>query len=393
MLWNDDTDYDISKIVKGMIPVGAKTVYQPGQEGFLEQDLTQPAGTTPTPKATDLATPSNPPITPMTRGALPIENEGGYQNFKVGGTEYRLPASAITSAISDSTGGTQGPPKYQIPTDMMSYFDDVVKTLTGKSQDAEQLRSMSQGFGLIGLGPKESAQMRLGATKALENLEGIKRNAAANLAHTLSYLMTEPSKFNLGMYGKQLEYDLGRRGAGVAERKTAIEEMKAPGEIKKLGMTAPDTIAGIGPSGEKLTMSWNPEEGKWETISKGALPIGVHEGETLINPSTGETIGKGGEKTRFKENLGQIAFKTYADELKKIEDDLRYMISDGTPEDKKESITKAKIEAQGQAWGRLQDTMKRLGYGDMFENKPSGPVPQRNPEETIEEYLKRTGGM
>jgi len=380
---NDENKYDISNIVKQMVPpVGARALYQPGEEGFAERDLTQPAGGTPPRQAINLSSTAGPQdrltqlesTYPGGAGALPVMDE--------------RPSASSVSPISTDTAGA---PKYQVPQDMMSYFDDVVKTLTGSSQNVDQLRNMSQGFGLIGLGPKEAAQARIGATKALADVEGMKRNAAANLAHTLSYLMTDPSKFNMGVWGKQLEYNLGNRGAGVSERKMAVEEAKAPWEIQRLGMTAPDTTVGIGPGGEKVTLGWNAKERKWDTLTKGALPVGVHEGETLVDPMTGETIGKGGEKSRFKENLGQIAFKSYADELKKIEDDLRFMVSDSASEPKKQSIMKAKGEAQAGAWARLQDTMKRLGYGEMFADNPATPVPKRNPNETIEEYLKRTG--
>src|SRR4030042_329358 len=191
---------------------------------------------------------------------------------------------------------------------------------------------MSQGFGLIGLSPRDAAQARIGATKALGDIEGMKRNAAANLAHTLSGLMMEPSKFNRDVFRTSVEQNLGQQNINISGRRTAVEEAKAPWEIKRLGMTAPETTVGMGPGGEKVTLGWNPKEKKWNTLTKGALPVGVHEGETLVDPMTGETIGKGGEKSRFKENLGQIAFKDYAAEMKAIENNGQMQeVPDGDP--------------------------------------------------------------
>lgn len=377
MLW-EDQDYDVSKIVGNMVnpPVGATTVYRPGNEGFLQKDLTNPAGTSPQ--------------------AMPVESN---PQARLAQLESRtpagggvLPTSPGPITIPSPATGPGEAPKYQVPGDMMNYFDDVVKTLTGSSSEAAHLKNISQGFGLIGMNPKDAAAARISATKSLADIEGLKRNAAANLAHTLSYLMTEPSKFNLNLFGKQLDYDINRRTADVASRRAGVEEMKAPWEIKKLGMTAPETTTGISPSGEKVTYAWEPESGKWRELTKGALPIGVREGENLVNPVTGETVGKGGEKSRFKENLGQVAFKSYEKELENIENDLRFQVNEGMKPDKRKQVVAAKAGAQKGAWARLQDSMKRLGYGDMFgEQGGASAIQPRQPNESIEEYLKRTG--
>lgn len=377
MLWDKEED-DVKGIVGQMIQSRQGTAYRPGPEGFLQKDLTQPAGGPPRESpAIDLSTPAGPQRRLEQFGATQPQTGTGVLPVQ-GATEPYPP-------LSDTRIGSGGPavPKYQIPDDMRAYFDQAISTITSPSDDTKYLKNMSQGFGLIGMSPKEAAKARMGATQALAQIEGIKRNAATNLASTLSGLMTDPSKFNLDIFGKQLQYDLGRRGQDIASRRTAVDEMKAPWEIQKMRGQAPDTAKGRGPAGEDILFGWDPEKQTWGEMSRGGvLPVGVPEGGKLVHPTTGKVIAEGGEKRRFQENLGQVAFRGYENAMKAIDEDSLYKTK---PE--------LKEEAQKAAWKRLQDTMKRLGYGDMFDDEgvAKSAVPQRKSGETIEQYLERIG--
>jgi hypothetical protein len=374
-MW-DEKDDDISKIVRGMVPpIGATSVYRPDEQGYLNKDLTNPAGTSPAPQtAVDLTAPN--------AAQQRLEQFESQPSTRINIPQYNNNGPSAVPGVSAASNIEK--PKYGIPGDMMDYFDNVVKTLTGPSQEVERLRTISQGYGLMGMSQKDAAIARVSATKSLGDIEGMRRSAAAHLAQTLSGLMTDPSKFAANIYGKELEYDIGRRGADVASRRAAVEEMKAPWEARKLSMAGPETAMGINEQGEKVTMGWNPNENKWDILTKGAVPLGVREGETFINPVTKEVIAQGSEKTRLKETF----IKSYADALQQLERDTLLNMNLGSPNEKvrQQAIERKRLAQEG-IRDRLLESLKSIGYTNPGEAVGIGPNAPTQARPSWEQFM------
>lgn len=346
-IW-EDQDYDISRIVKRMFSpsTGSGERYVPGKE--------------------------NPETTQKPSAAVDLNAPGGAQ-ARLEWLESVYPSrpgrqdalsTYPSSAIPALSSTPQERPRYGIPSEMQSYFDEAIKTVTGKSPEIELLKNRAQGYGLGMVFGKDAAKLQSEASRSLADIENTRRNAIAHLSNTMAALMMEPSRFTRDIYGKELEYDLtGRKEAlrgALEERKLGIEEAREA----RLGREAPATALGLGERGEKKLFGWDPETKSWTVISKGALPVEVGEGNRLIDPLSGKVLGEGGKKSRLRETLATTAFKSYADQMKAIEE--KYSLIGIEDEKKIEAKKKAKAEAENAAWERLAAQMEKLGYGDMF---------------------------
>lgn len=313
-----------------------------------------------------------------------------------------MPPAAIAEAVNAGTGGgtSTGAPKHGITDEMMARFDDAIKAITGPSETTDLIKMQAQGYGL-GMGGRRirgggyEPNPRLVASAALANIEGAKKQAISHVANAISNLMMDPNKFAQEIYGTQMRSASEQERNRLLGRKTAVDEALLPYQIRETMMKAPQTVAGFGPGGEHILSGWDPDKQTWTTISKGAVPVGIPEGGTLVNPLTGEVISKGEEKKQTQGRLAQLSWKSYEDELKAIHDpmNLSFGITDKMKPDEVEKRKQAKAKAEMSAWNTLTIKMEKLGYGDMFKAMDGGAntIQTRKPNETIDEYLKRAG--
>lgn len=305
-MWEDEErTRDVSNIVKTLIPpVGMRTSYYPGEGGFAERDLTQPAGPSgPAPRtAVDIGNLGTPAPTGVSTSNAPSGR------IDLAGSSYYMPPAAIAEAVNTGTGGgtSMGAPKYGIPDEMMMRFDDAIKAITGPSDVTDLIKMQAQGFGL-GMGGRRipgggyEPNPRLVASNALAQIEGVKRQAISHVANSLSSLMMDPNKFAREIYGTQMQYATEAEKNRLLGRGVAINEALMPFQARKMAGQAPETVSGTGPGGEKTLFGWDPDKQTWTTISKGAVPVGIPEGGTLVNPITGEVISKGEEKNKLRD--------------------------------------------------------------------------------------------
>lgn len=376
-MWEDEErTRDVSNIVKTLIPpVGMRTSYYPGEGGFAERDLTQPTG--PGGLVSNAAININAPGGAQSRLAQ-LESSptniptSGYGQLDLGGRSYSMPPAAIAGAINAGIGGgpSMGAPKYGIPDEMMTRFDDAIKAITGPSETTDLIKMQAQGFGL-GMGGRRipgggyEPNPRLAASSALAHIEGLKRQAASHLAGTLSALMMDPNKFAQNIYATQTGLASETEKNRLLGRKVAIEETESPYKMRKMAGQAPETVSGMGPGGERVTLGWDPDKQTWTTLTKGAVPVGIHEGERLIDPTTGKVMAEGNTRTRFQENLGQIAFKSFYDELKDVHEKNPLPRPDTKPITAKQMLER-RSRAESEVQDKFSKQMQQLGYGDMF---------------------------
>lgn len=286
--------------------------------------------------------------TPAPTGILPLSGMGAYETRKIGGTEYRGPASILYP--TPPTSRTQQP--YQLPDDIKGYFDETIRGIMQPTKNEERLRNQAQGFGIpMGVYGAENA-----ARGTLAQIEKSRRDNLTQLASTLSHLMTEPGRFNIEAMRNEIARQRGETEARVAD----ISERRLISETEREGRKAPQTVGGY-EGLEHVTKTWNPETRQWETVSRGALPISVGKEHDIINPQTGGVIRRGSaEGGKFKESLGLVAYKSYYDQLEKIEND-PFMTDE------------QKAIGRNRAGTNLIAQMKRLGHGDIFSTSANQP--------------------
>jgi hypothetical protein len=397
-------DYEIERLTRKIVPpVGMRTIYQPGAEGFLEKDLT---ATPNAPRKTavpesdqarleDLERMNPTPITGMpTYG-------GGMSTMTFGNREYTMPTGAMNEAIAGVPPNTEiGSPKYTIPDEWTQRFDQAIRGITETSPEIETLRRQARGFDLP---PGQSyGRQRYAAQRALVDIETNRRNAIASLAHNLTNLMVEPSKFARDIYGKQLEYGLGRERLGLENerlrllgRRAAIEELELPWKMETEARKPTETVTGIGEGGERILYNWNPETKQYGVMTRGALPIETTREGKIVDPATGKILYQG-EGGKFNEELGKLAYKSFLDEIKQISGEIK-------PDEEK---TSAMLNARK----RLSETLTQLGLKDVLPSQaiPTGSskvpnldefrrvvkqkYPQASDEDILFEYQRAYGG-
>jgi len=389
MAWYED-EYKIKNIVRDMSPpVGMRTDYYPGQGGSLGKDLSTTVG-----QERSLRPPSAVNVAP------------GEEQSRLNTLEYNYPtgygttSSMTTSAlpVSEAT-----PPDVNrmtgVADEWKMKFDDTIRALTEPNENSGMLRNMAQGYGLPMGAMGRKGQVL--AAQALKDIEINRKTALSHLANTMANLMMKPGEMQKDIWGKQLEYDLGRRRTGVAEQALAWEKEKFPIEM---GQKAPTTAVGVDEEGNKQLFSWNKEGGKWDVLSKGkALPIDLKEDERLVDPYTGKVLteAKGGGKTGGK--LSELAFREYMQELKRIED--KYGLSElGSPKKTAEMKAQRATEEQN-AYKTMTQRLSQFGHPQFaggavgklpnredFHRKVQAMYPDATPDQIDYEYMRAYGG-
>jgi len=358
MAWYDE-EYPVGKVVKNMtLPVGMRTDYFPGQGGFLEKDLSRTVG--------------------QERGLQPPRAEG----VAVGGEQARLeelenatanipqtPTQAINiggSAPSTGTGNVETP-NMGIPAEWKMRFDEAIAGLTAPSPELSTLRNQAQGYGLpMGRAGRQGQML---ASRALSEIETNRKTALTHLANTMANLMMKPAEFQKDVWGKQLEYGLGQQKLGIAERGQALEEALLPEKMAAIRERAPGIATGLGPGGEKVLYGWDPEKGGWNEMTRGASPIEVGPGYSVVNPTTGRAIYEG-KGSKVGDSLATQAYKVYSNKLKAIEN--TYGLSTmGATGEKKVEKDEARAQEERQALQEFQISLQRFGHGELA--RPNGP--------------------
>jgi len=183
--------------------------------------------------------------------------------------------------------------------------------------------------------------------------------------------MLEPSKFAKDIWTKELEAGLGERRLGLEERKFALEEEKLPWLIGQMGRRAeqaPATVTGVGERGEKILYQWNPEERKFQEISRGATPVSVGKEGKLVSPTTGEVLYQSAEGpgVGLKESFAKMTFKSYLDEMKQIAKEYERDEMGITDPKKREKMLTERGKKETKAREKLAEQMGEFGYKDFF---------------------------
>jgi hypothetical protein len=356
MAWYDE-DYKIRNVVRDMTrPVGMRTDYEPGLDGFLRRDLSRTVG--------------------QERGLQPPRAEG----VAVGGEQARLeqfenatanlpqaPTQAINLGGSTPTSNT-GTPSMDIPMEWTMRFDEAIAGLTTPSPELTTIRNQAQGYGLP-MG-KAGRQGQILASRALAEIEMNRKTSLTHLANTMATMMMKPAEFQKDIWGKQLEYGLGQRKLGIMERGQAVEEALLPEKMAAIREKAPDTVTGLGPGGEKILYGWDPEKRSWKEMTKGALPVEVGPGHSVVDPSTGKALYEG-KGSKVSDTMTTQSYKVYSDRLKAIEN--KYGLSAmGVSREKKSEMDEARASEERQAFREFQTNLRRFGHGEFAQsNRPS----------------------
>lgn len=354
MAWYDE-DYEVKKIVKNMTPpVGVRTDYVPGQDGFLRQSYRAPG--------TEYS------LQPPRPEGVAV---GGEQNRLEELENVNLNPSAGIPPMPTQAVNVGGPnataPTMNIPDEWKLKFDEAIAGLTAPSPELTILRNQAQGFGLP-MG-KLGRVGQVAASKALSEIEMNRKTAMTHLANTMATLMIKPSEFAKDIWGKQLEHGLGQRKLGIMERGQALEEALLPEKMAAIREKAPDTATGLGPGGEKILYGWNPDKRTWDVMTRGALPVDVAPGYSVINPATKEVLFEG-KGSKVSDQMTTLAYKEYAKKLKGIED--KYGLSAmGVSAGKKEELDKARAVEERQAFEDFQNNLRQFGHGEFAQNRPS----------------------
>jgi len=185
----------------------------------------------------------------------------------------------------------------------------------------------------------------------------------------MANLMMKPAEFQKDVWGKQLEYGLGQQKLGIAERGQALEEALLPEKMAAIRERAPGIATGLGPGGEKVLYGWDPEKGGWNEMTRGASPIEVGPGYSVVNPTTGRAIYEG-KGSKVGDSLATQAYKVYSNKLKAIEN--TYGLSTmGATGEKKVEKDEARAQEERQALQEFQISLQRFGHGELA--RPNGP--------------------
>jgi hypothetical protein len=368
MAWYDE-EYDVGRETRKMIPpVGVRTAFRPGAEGMLEKDLGAP-------QREREALPVKSTLTPG------VPEAGNFSWENVGGKDYYIPGGGVSSAIAGVEAPSPPGVGTNIPSEWKMRFDEAIAGLTTPSPELTTLRNQAQGYSLP-MG-KAGRQTQIEAVKALSQVEGHRKTALNQLADTMANLMMKPQEFAKDIWGKQLEYNLGQRKTGIAERGVALEEALLPERIAALREKAPETTTGYGPGGERILYGWNPQKRTWDVMTQGALPVEVAQGSSLVNPATGELIHEG-KGSKFQDQLGQLAYKGYLDELKGIEKQYEGLVDE-------KSLTE-KAFLQQRAYQNMINSMRETGHENVFQSNAL-PIPREGNvwEGKFGRYIYRNG--
>ncbi len=143
-------------------PNRSYTTYRPGEDGFLERDLTAPSW--------------EPARTPQTGGVLPVSSvsptspDQGMKNLdwmNVGGKQYYLPGGGL-AGIDTNAAPSGGNGRFSIPDEWMQRFDDAIKAVMQPSEAENILTLRAQGFGGA---PGEGYSQRGPAARRLADIE------------------------------------------------------------------------------------------------------------------------------------------------------------------------------------------------------------------------------
>jgi hypothetical protein len=313
-------------------PIGYKTNYAPGEEGFQTRmqgapapitDVNAPGGAQARLEALESAYPSGMPGPSMTGPGMTTET--------IGGREYRLPGSVFTSSRAGAAlpfpssseaafPGISGAPVYKIPPEYEAKFNDVLREVMEPGRDIEELRAAAQG---MRGGPGESYKSRPLALKLLAEAEGNRRRSIAGLADSLTKMMLAPSKFYEQQFEAMLGYGEKMAGHGVKEREIGLNAQIERERTRAIEEGPSKTVEGFTPEGMQQTLAWDRETQTYKPIpgSEGMRAMALGEGESVISPMTGKTIVSGGEKGSPKKENARSAYNQYLKTVEGLKED------------------------------------------------------------------------